>query len=63
MPVHHGGRGKKSIAKSPAPFKPKNLHWIRFDCLPKVAEDGDDLAVYTLRNDGGNSLKNHLPHV
>ena len=35
---------KKPIGKSPAPFKPKNLHWIRFDCLPKVAEDGDDLA-------------------
>jgi hypothetical protein len=35
---------KKSIGKSPAPFKSKNIHWIRFDCLPKVAEDADDLA-------------------
>jgi len=35
---------KKSIGKSPALFKPKNMHWIRFDCLPKVAEDADDLA-------------------
>jgi hypothetical protein len=54
MPVHHGGRGKKSIGKSPAPFKPKNMHWIRFDCLPKVAEDADDLAgLYIAQRLGG----------
>ena len=35
---------KKSIDKNLAPFKPKNMHWIKFDCLPKVAEDADDLA-------------------
>ncbi len=44
MPAYHGSRSKKSFGKKPAPFKPKDMHRIGFDCLPKVAEDADELA-------------------